>query len=119
MYKSPIEIYTENTLKEIVKQRDGYIFQEVQRIGVDVDKEELLRALKYDRNQYDAGYADGQRDAVVHGRWIVDTEHLRANCSECGKMLRFSDEMQIAFLRDEERFCYFCGAKMDLEGSDG
>ena len=53
---------------------------------------------------------------VVHGRWIVDVSHLRATCSECGKILRFSDEMQIDFLRDEEHFCYFCGAQMETEG---
>lgn len=56
---------------------------------------------------------------VVHGRWVVDIERLRANCSECGRILRFSDEMQIAFLRDEEHFCYFCGAKMDMEEDNG
>ena len=55
---------------------------------------------------------------VVHGWWIVDKEHLKATCSECGKILRFSDEMQIAFLHDEERFCYYCGAKMDGERKD-
>lgn len=49
---------------------------------------------------------------VRHGRWIIDTEHSKATCSECGKILRFSDESQIAFLHDEERFCYYCGADM-------
>ena len=54
---------------------------------------------------------------VVHGRWIIDKEHLIATCSECGKILRFSDEMQIAFLHDEERFCYYCGADMRGDGN--
>lgn len=55
---------------------------------------------------------------VVHGRWIVDRENLKATCSECGKILRFSDEMQIDLL-DIERFCYYCGAKMDGGNEDG
>jgi hypothetical protein len=50
---------------------------------------------------------------MVHGRWIVDKERFTATCSECGKVLRFSDEMQIVFIKEEERFCYYCGAKMD------
>ena len=54
---------------------------------------------------------------VVHGRWIIDKEHFKATCSNCGKVLRFSDEMQIVFIRDEERFCYYCGAKMDGDGN--
>ena len=113
MYRSPIEIYTENTLKESVKQRDGYIFQEVQRIGVDVDKEELLRALKYDRDQYEAGYADGKRDAVVHGRWVWNEEGWW-QCSECG-----CSPADWEPDHDNEYglppFCHSCGAKMDLE----
>ena len=71
---------------------------------------------------HDEGFVNALRNAptvdaveVVHGRWIVDRKRLTATCSECGKKLHFSDEMQILFLRDEERFCYYCGAKMDLE----
>ena len=52
---------------------------------------------------------------VVHGKWIVDKERLTAACSECGKELRFSDELQIYLFEGNERFCYYCGAKMDGE----
>ncbi len=50
---------------------------------------------------------------VVHGRWIVDRKRMCAECSECGKGLNFSDEMQIGLLESMERYCYYCGAKMD------
>ena len=46
------------------------------------------------------------------GRWNVDVANLKATCSECGIVLRFTDEMQISTLRDLERFCYYCGADM-------
>lgn len=49
---------------------------------------------------------------VVRGEWIIDKERCTATCSKCGKILRFSDEMQIVFLREEERFCYYCAADM-------
>ena len=68
------------------------------------------------KNGYKKGYEDGKRAAAavtLHGSWIVDVERLTATCSKCGKILRFSDEMQIAFLRDEERYCYYCGVKND------
>ena len=78
-------------------------------------KEDILGEI--DRTIKDAKPEEAAR--VVHGRWIIDKEHLRATCSKCGKILRFSDEMQIAFLRDEERFCYFCGAKMDGGENNG
>jgi hypothetical protein len=69
MYESPIRII-ESTINSILTdlntQKEDAIILEVQRsLGVDVDKEELLRALQYDRFQYDKGYADGRADAMA------------------------------------------------------
>jgi hypothetical protein len=76
MYNSPIMIL-ESTIDSfanaIIKQKDDAIFAEIQHsFGVDMDKEELIRALQYDRNQYEKGYADGKEDAVP--KWIPVTE---------------------------------------------
>ena len=38
--------------------------QFVQRYGFDVDKEELAKALNYDRNQYEKGHKDGYNNAI-------------------------------------------------------
>lgn len=46
-------------LTDIQMQLEGEILKAVQNVGIVVDKEELLKALKYDRDQYDKGYADG------------------------------------------------------------
>lgn len=67
MYESPIKII-ESAIdffsKAIIKQKDDAIFAEIQSsFGVDLDREELIRALQYDRNQYNKGYADGKADA--------------------------------------------------------
>ena len=40
-----------------------------------VDKEELLKALKYDRDQYNEGYKDGVNEAT---RWIPIKERIPA-----------------------------------------
>lgn len=42
---------------------DDNIYRTVLKYDINVDKEELLRALEYDRLQYDAGYLDGIREA--------------------------------------------------------
>ena len=42
---------------------EGEVMKAVQKFCVDVDKEELIKALQYDRNQYKKGYAD--RDAEI------------------------------------------------------
>lgn len=59
MYNSPIEIITTEITRQINKQIDEAVCQAVQSIGVNVNKEELIKALIYDRDQYDKGYADG------------------------------------------------------------
>ena len=62
MYKSPIELVTSNIMTEIAKKQDEQIMRAIQSVGVNVDKEELIKALNYDRQQYDKGYRDGARE---------------------------------------------------------
>ena len=57
-YKSPIEVLRGPMNFEVEKQ----IVTAIQSIGVQVDKDELERALKYDRDQYSKGYKDGYED---------------------------------------------------------
>ena len=64
MYECPIIItmmrdFTENQMIE----RDNAITLKIQeKIGIDVDKEELIKALNYDRQQYEKGYADAKAE---------------------------------------------------------
>ena len=41
-----------------------------------IDKDELIRALNYDRGQYEKGYADGKRDAMADLVRCKDCEHV-------------------------------------------
>ena len=60
MYKSPIE-----TIKtEIQTQFENDCIKAVQSYGFMVNKEELIKALNYDREQYEKGYSDGYAKAV-------------------------------------------------------
>ena len=85
MYKSPIEIFTTDIQTQIMKQQEEEIYKAIVNVGINVDKEELLRALQYDRWQYEKGYADGKADAMA--------ELVRCkDCEECA----------------ESSFGYFC-----------
>ena len=55
MYESPIEIIT----KQMRTQFEDNVFKVIQDQGIFVDKDELVKALQYDREQYQKGYADG------------------------------------------------------------
>ena len=79
MYKSPITII-ESTIdsitKSIIKQKDDAIFAEIQHsFGVDMDKDELIRVLQYDRNQYEKGYMDGKAAAMDELIRCKDCKH--------------------------------------------
>lgn len=54
-YESPITMI----MDQMRIHQEGEIFTAVQNIGVHVDKEELIKALAYDRNQYEKGLKDG------------------------------------------------------------
>lgn len=55
MFDSPIKIITDRMRTEF----EGQVLRAVQNVGVIVDKEELIKALQYDREQYEKGYFDG------------------------------------------------------------
>lgn len=120
MYKSPIEIF----MKQIRMKQDDAVLQAVQDIGVEVHKDELIKALQYDRGQYDKGYADGQKDAKEaqnidpeslrpQGAWIYHIDDLfpaegTQECSNCHQ------EEKISLCN--ENYCPNCGAKMKKDG---
>lgn len=59
MYKSPIQLVTDDINYAMRAKIDETIYQAVLRYDVSVDKDELIKALAYDRDQYDKGYSDG------------------------------------------------------------
>lgn len=62
MYESPIEVYTskiDGMVQLIQKKQEEHIYETVLNVGVNVNKEELVKALQYDRDQYAKGYQDG------------------------------------------------------------
>ncbi len=64
MWNSPIEMLVGTITNEMDSKLDDAIVTAVQKVGIRVDKEELVRALKYDRDQYCKGYFDGYNDAM-------------------------------------------------------
>ena len=70
MYESPIKVIQ----GELETQLEGEILKAVHRVGVTVDRDELIRALRYDREQYQKGFDDAREDAVVVTR-CKDCEH--------------------------------------------
>ena len=100
MWESPIQMISEDIIKDIVRKQDECLMEAVHRVGFDVNKEELEKALLYDRNQWERGYADGK----MAGYHLRDTEIVR--CGECK-------------YRDADDFCTGRGYPNVLVPDDG
>ena len=103
-YESPIELIAGNLQTQI----EDNCLKTIQSYGFNIDKEELRKALEYDRDQYDKGYADARkRYERPSGEWIVG-EYMdchsdilpKYTCPFCG---------EVVYRRYD--FCH-CGADM-------
>ena len=107
MYESPIQMISEDIIKDIVKKQDGVLLEAVHRVGFDVNKEELEKALLYDRNQWERGYVDGKMD----GYHLRDTEIVR--CKEC-KHYEWADNRAFGM---PTKYCSWTGFE-DVDDND-
>lgn len=102
MYESPIDII----YSEMQTKLEGEVFKAVQNVGINVNKDELIKALSYDRQQYEKGYAD----AKAEQQWIPVTERLPKKY--IGEWLCCDKYGNIFILRYENttpnRDCVFC-----------
>lgn len=103
MYESPISI--SHLVEPMTKQYDdelgNMIVQSCVKVGIDVNKDRLLRALEYDRGQYYSGYAEGRE----------------AGRRECFKEV-INMGKEFLGLTDEELCDLICGKPEDEEEED-
>ena len=60
-YISPIELTIKRISEELIEKQEGQVMQAIYQQGITVNKEELIKALDYDRDQYEQGFRDGQK----------------------------------------------------------
>lgn len=110
-YKSPIFCMMNEIAEKSAKALDEAIESEICKrifeVKVDIDKEELIKALEYDRGQYEKGFAAGRlagnrkleaRKVKIHGDhcccpvcskswWNYPSDKISNYCPECGQKL--------------------------------
>ena len=63
MYECPITTYNSEIYDKQMVERENAITTKIsETIGIDVNREELIKALNYDRHQYEKGYADAKAE---------------------------------------------------------
>lgn len=48
----------------MVQEDENMVMKAIRKVGVNVDKGELIKALQYDRDQYTKGYEDGKNEIL-------------------------------------------------------
>lgn len=141
-YESPIKLnaipemeegWTDKIAKYIAGETDKLVLESCMKVKCDVDEAELIKALQYDRGQYEKGYADGKRDAAaaIEELEAEVTELKRVNLEifedlpKRGHWINYKDEHQCSVCRnvvceewhDDEQYdyCPYCGAKMEVQ----
>ena len=64
MYESPITIILKDLQKNFEYNVETSVMEAIQKYDIKVDKEELLKALNYERNQYVKGYLDCKYEMI-------------------------------------------------------
>lgn len=64
MYESPIDRVVNDIVTKMEQDRERIVMRCIHEEGINVDKNELIKALNYDRNQYKKGYSDGKNDVL-------------------------------------------------------
>ena len=97
-YKSPIETIWSDIEHDYGERFDQMVLTAVQSVGIRVNKEELAKALAYDREQYRKGWEDRDSEIVR----CKDCKHRWIDLNE-GKMICLLERSRRA--DDEEWFC--------------
>lgn len=116
-YKSPIEIWYDDNISEIASQitehSEMQIMAQINQ-HVSVDKEELIKALNYDRQQYEKGYADAKTEYQrPQGEWKEVTKGIDSNtyeCPFCGRLINCD--------RPRLKLYPFCHCGADMRGDE-
>lgn len=97
MYTSPIEVVNDVT-RNFNIEFEGAVVRAVRSVGIHVDKDELVKALDYDRKQYADGYSDGYSEGYKDGSnyaecgcegcAFIDVEEWDMPCAKCKRGCR-------------------------------
>jgi len=121
MYESPIWMAFQSVIEKAAKELDETVFRAVLHADVKVDRDELLRALQYDRDQFDKGYHEGyikgqaSQPSATWGEWQQLPDDYDWNvwrCSACNEefVLEAGTPKENGY-----KFCPHCGATMFME----
>ena len=77
MYLSPIEKIYGELQTQMAQEDERMVMKAVRQVGINVDKDALIKALQYDRNQYAKGYEDGKNEVLDKIRAEIEQDSFK------------------------------------------
>jgi len=116
MYKSPIEIICAKVHEDILDKTEDYLMLKIkQKMEVKVDKDEMIKALKYDRDQYEKGYDDAKQKYEKMLDKLADfLESLQIDVP-CDCLAPISDECETCHYNAPTKECWIKWAEKETE----
>ena len=107
-YISPLELTIRRISEELIEKQEGQVIEAIYQQGITVNKEELIKALDYDRHQYEQGFRDGQKSIkealkkALHSNCDLCHDKNTNWCEHCCPHNDFEDLIDEAMTGEEE-----------------
>ena len=112
-WESPLQLKINDACEKVgraaAKAFDDMVFEAVAEVGIEVDRDELIKALAYDRGQYEKGYGDGCRAAKDE---IVRCEDCKYRADGTDKGNYLCNRKMLGLVRPDD-FCSYGERKDD------
>ena len=107
-YESPVTLITQDIAKRVAQKQDDMILEAILKTEVVVDKDELIKAMQYDRDQYEKGYRNGYEAGYNANKWISVKDELPKPYKYA--LVYFDEHIEVDFMLDDRDWFNFFGA---------
>lgn len=105
-YEPPIQLFVREIATKIQEQQEDKVMEVVHSYNINVDKEELIKALQYDRNQYIKGYTDAVKQMEGYRKAVT--------CCEC----KYCEVVIDSIIDEPKYFCTRMVGSMPVDPTD-
>lgn len=98
MFDCGIHQFQQRVSRDISKKFDKMVMEEVIKVGIDIDKPQLERALTDAKSFYDDGYKDAKKEVFEEVKRVIKNEYCAydGDCDSCKKEHPYICRLEVA-----------------------
>jgi hypothetical protein len=87
MFDCGIHEFVAEVSREVTEKHDAMVVEEVRKVGIDIDKPQLERAIIDAKSFYDDGYKDAKKEVFEEVKRVIKNEYCAydGDCDSCKK----------------------------------